>query len=55
MPGQKGYHHVNCKPPAYWVDLMKAAGYGLLEKETLESRSMGGKYWKKSGLIFRRN
>lgn len=53
LPGQSGYHHVNCKPADYWVGLMAAAGYRLMD-ETLESRPLGGKYWKKSGLIFTR-
>jgi 2-polyprenyl-3-methyl-5-hydroxy-6-metoxy-1,4-benzoquinol methylase len=53
LPGQSGYHHVNCKPTDYWVGLMNIVGYRLME-ETLESRSLGGKYWKKSGLIFTR-
>ena len=53
LPGQSGYHHVNCKPTDYWVGLMNAEGYRLMD-ETLESRSLGGKYWRKSGLIFTR-
>jgi len=28
-PGQKGVHHINCRPKEYWVDLFKARGFEL--------------------------
>ncbi len=32
VPGQKGYHHVNCKPKEYWIDLMISDNFKYLEK-----------------------
>jgi hypothetical protein len=29
LPGQPGYHHVNCQPPEYWIQHMTDIGYGL--------------------------
>lgn len=26
-PGQKGHHHVNCRPRSYWIDLFWQRGY----------------------------
>jgi len=26
-PGQEGWHHVNCQPEAYWVELMQKHGF----------------------------
>ena len=51
LPGQKGFHHVNCRPMEYWIGLMEMAGFALMP-ETFESRPLGGKYWRNSGLIF---
>lgn len=51
---QAGHHHVNCQRPEYWLDIMKASGFTLLGRETIESRDRALQhYWKHSGLIFR--
>jgi cyclopropane fatty-acyl-phospholipid synthase-like methyltransferase len=37
VPGQAGYHHVNCQPSEYWMSKMAARGY-LLDSSN--------EYWK---------
>lgn len=54
LPGQGGYHHVNCKPKEYWIDQFKKYGYKLLVGDTNESKKYGHKYWTASGMIFER-
>lgn len=52
---QDGHHHVNCQRPGYWIDRVRAAGFKLLARDTIESRDLTLQhYWKHSGLIFRR-
>ena len=60
IPGQCGYHHVNCQPASYWIS--KFANYGyVVDKRTAHMRavaaasSVGGRssvYCKNTGLIF---
>lgn len=40
VPGQKGYHHVNCQPSQYWITHLKNKGFFLLENESLEIRNL---------------
>jgi SAM-dependent methyltransferase len=56
LPGQVGYHHVNCQPPEYWIARMAQRGYGLTP-ETNHCRALAAKegyasYFQKSGLVF---
>jgi hypothetical protein len=56
FPGQGGHHHVNCKPPEYWITLLQANGFSLLSEDTrrikeLASRDQGS-YLANSGLVF---
>lgn len=37
-PGQGGYHHVNCQPSEYWIDVMDKNGFTYLEDVTNELR-----------------
>ena len=60
-PGQEGYHHVNCKPAKYWIELMDMMGYDILIDETNIGRSKAGKkatgrttFFSQTGLIFKR-
>lgn len=54
LPKQGGYHHVNCKPKEYWIDLMSKNGFEYLEKETIEAKKLETqRYFHRSGLIFR--
>jgi SAM-dependent methyltransferase len=58
LPGQPGYHHVNCQPPEYWVRHLEDRGYRLLELESFESRAIVERnawtFFVRSGLIFER-
>jgi SAM-dependent methyltransferase len=40
LPGQGGYHHVNCQPPEYWIDLLRIHGFVLLNDLTFISRQI---------------
>lgn len=40
LPGQGGYHHVNCQPPEYWIDLLHGHGFVLLADLTNISRKI---------------
>lgn len=56
LPGQHGYHHVNCQPAEYWIELMKRKGY-LLSEENDVIREVANKdktwnYFATSGLVF---
>lgn len=56
LPGQGGYHHVNCQPPEYWTECMAKRGYALSEDNEL-IREIAGKdqtwnYFMHSGLVF---
>jgi hypothetical protein len=56
LPGQGGYHHVNCQPPEYWINHMKERGYNLSEDNEIirqiGSRDQTWNYFSQSGLIF---
>lgn len=54
LPGQDGYHHVNCKPKEYWIEQFRRYEYKLLVKDTEESKNYGHKFWTWSGMIFER-
>lgn len=34
LPGQHGYHHVNCQFPEYWIKAFADRGFRYLESET---------------------
>lgn len=56
LPGQLGYHHVNCQPQEYWVDKFEDRGYILdpmidyWRKLSVADGHMA--YFKSSGLVF---
>jgi SAM-dependent methyltransferase len=58
IPGQGGYHHVNCQPAEYWIDLMEARGYTLLEDmavlRDVSSKDYTWNYFSQTGLVFLR-
>jgi hypothetical protein len=53
-----GYHHVNCKPPEYWIRLIEACGLTYNEHLTMQMRNLvreecaGYKHFRDRGLIF---
>ena len=56
MPGQTGWHHVNCQDPIYWVSLLEANGFILDTHATKEARKQvqDNSWFFKSGLIFKK-
>lgn len=59
LPGQTGYHHVNCQPSSYWIGKLEALGYQFLPQETEEGKSRikasgSWTYFISSGLILER-
>lgn len=59
-PGQRGHHHVNCRPADYWVGVLAAAGFRYDEVSTLQARGVAAlnrnkdNHFVRSGLAFRR-
>lgn len=54
-PGKKGYHHVNCRPPAYWYGVFAATGYKISEELTEEVRAsstMHREFVRDRGMVF---
>ncbi len=59
LPGQDGFHHVNCQPPEYWIGMLQAAGLAHDAEFTTRMRERvraynPGAFFAKTGLIFRR-
>lgn len=59
VPGQHGFHHVNCQPEEYWVERMQQRGY-LLAHDNALMREIAGRdecfnYFQATGLVFYRN
>jgi SAM-dependent methyltransferase len=59
VPGQTGYHHVNERSSAYWVELIEKCGYKLMRTDTDRIRSLanqdGATYMAATGLLFHRS
>jgi SAM-dependent methyltransferase len=55
LPGQRGYHHVNCKPPEYWIDKIRKIDFTFNEKETSITKSLSHGFYQKTGMIFDNN
>lgn len=58
VPGQLGYHHVNCQTSDYWINHLEKKGYILLEKETEAIRELanneGARFLTDTGMVFKR-
>ena len=58
VPGQLGYHHVNCQKSDYWIKHLEKKGYILLENETEEIRNLsnkdGARFLSETGMVFRK-
>ncbi len=58
LPGQGGYHHVNCQPPGYWISRMATRGYSLSEDieklREISTMDYTWNYFSQSGLVFLR-
>ncbi|MBT4519664.1 MAG: glycosyltransferase family 92 protein [Halieaceae bacterium] len=52
-PGQRGWHHVNCKNSDYWIEKVSRLGFRLDEDLTKTAREIaGGGHFRRSGLVF---
>ncbi len=58
QPGQLGHGHVNCQPPAYWIEKFQMHGFRLAESQTAALRGVLAPlslYWlPQNALIFER-
>ena len=58
-PGQRGWHHVNCQPAAYWLDKLASIDYEWDRETTLVARARAAEnrspwnHFARSGLAFR--
>lgn len=59
VPGQGGWHHVNCQPEAYWIQHLERYGCSLLREDTNRIRALaledGARYLSETGLVFSNN
>jgi hypothetical protein len=55
LPGQQGYHHVNCRTPEYWLERFSAFGCTLDHILSATARSLAPGYFARTGLVFRPN
>lgn len=59
LPGQPGWHHVNCREPDYWIALLASVGHQLDEELTERARVRAranqhpANYFAATGLAFR--
>lgn len=55
-PGFPGWHHVNCQPQEYWIDLLARHGWALDGEATAWVRANGGHVFsQRQGLVFVRS
>ena len=40
IPGQSGYHHVNCQTDTYWINKLKEIGFAYNQDESLYLRNL---------------
>lgn len=56
IPGQDGYHYVNCQPAEYWIAHLERHGYLLAEENDvfrkIAAAENGFKYFAEAGLVF---
>jgi len=52
-PGFPGWHHVNCQPETYWIELLALRGWTLDTEATQWVRANGGHVFsQRQGLVF---
>lgn len=58
VPGQKGWHHVNCQPSEYWIEKLNNKGFFLLESHSETVRKLaaqdGGIHIARNGMLFKK-
>ena len=54
VPGQKGYHHVNCQPTSYWETHLAARGFRSSPEDTAEIQRLAAnsKHIRETGMLF---
>jgi len=52
LPGQDGYHHVNCRVAEYWIELLRPYGCLLDDALTTHARSLAHGFFARTGLVF---
>ena len=56
LPGQEGHHHVNARPPEYWIEHLRSYNCVLLEEDTRRVRALANEnnatYLATTGLLF---
>ena len=54
VPGQKGYHHVNCQPTIYWEQHLAARGFHPSHSDTAEIQRLAvdSKHIRETGMLF---
>jgi SAM-dependent methyltransferase len=58
LPGQPGYHHVNCQTNAYWIEMLEGIGFRCDVHATIRARvhmlrrPECGYFFGRSGMIF---
>lgn len=55
LPGQPGWHHVNCQPPTYWINLLAEHRMVVDYAKTMEYRRIARRgFFNATGLFFER-
>jgi hypothetical protein len=58
IPGQKGWHHVNCRDSNYWIEQFNKYGFEFLEQDSKEIQKLaeadGAKHVHRNGLLFKK-
>ena len=55
LPGQLGFHHVNCRDQAYWIRVFKRYGFAFDKTNTQllkEHSTMGREFMRETGMLF---
>jgi SAM-dependent methyltransferase len=56
LPGQDGYHHVNCQPSQYWIEIIEKMGFSYDNDLSMYLRSITDKmHVKNTLLVFEKN
>ena len=58
LPGQLGFHHVNCRGQVYWIGVFERYGFAFDKTNTQllkEHSTMGRDFMRETGMLFVRN
>ena len=57
VPGQDGWHHVNCQNSEYWINHLKNRGFELLQDDSNRIQQLakqdGAAHIARNGLVFK--